>query len=304
MKRHFLGRDQIGYRFAEDVAPRLTIAPGDIVEVQTHDARSGKLRKPEDVITTAPTMGEKFPKTNPATGPIFVSSVEPGDELLIEILAIDVDPLGFIIARPEWGSARNVAKTQMAKMLPVEGGFVKFDSFRFPVRPMVGVLATAPKGEGVSTLQMGDYGGNMDCKMVRPGTTVHLPVFVDGGLLFVGDVHAAMGDAEAVGTGCEIDATVTLRVDVRKRASRGAPWMENDTHLIGYGNGATFELAAEKATLQTMSLVAERTGVEPLDAFLLIGLIGDVRVNQACNAPIDVGARIEIEKALLRKTSE
>lgn len=285
------------FRFDRTLPPRLKVRSGDEVRIQTHDARSGRLRRPADVHKTAPAPGDAFPRTNPATGPIWVEGCQPGDTLAVTILAVDLDPVGFIIARPEWGTARGMTPELVAKLLPVENGFIHFDQLRLPIRPNIGVLATAPADGPISTLQMGRFGGNMDCNAIRVGTTVYLPVFVPGALLFVGDVHAAMGDAEPVGTGCEIGASVTVRVTRVVGEARNWPWLETADHLIGYGSGPNFETAADYAVREAVEIVAARTGLPAVDAFMLIGLIGDVRVNQACNAPIDVGVRIEVQKA-------
>jgi formamidase len=56
----------------------------------------------------------------------------------------------------------------------------------------------------------------MDVKQMQVGTTLLLPCFVDGCLLSIGDVHFAQGDGEVSGTAIEMDATVTVRVQVIK----------------------------------------------------------------------------------------
>ena len=66
------------------------------------------------------------------------------------------------------------------------------------------------------TIPPRENGGNMDVKQMQVGTTLLLPCFVDGCLLSIGDVHFAQGDGEVSGTAIEMDATVTVRVDVRK----------------------------------------------------------------------------------------
>ena len=59
-------------------------------------------------------------------------------------------------------------------------------------------------------------GGNMDVKQLTAGTTVYLPVWVEGALLSVGDAHAAQGDGEVCVSAVEMSARVTLRVGLRQ----------------------------------------------------------------------------------------
>jgi len=296
----YLDRDVVSYHCGKDVAPRITVPSGSLVTVATHDARSGKLKRPEDVIPTAPDFDAPgHPKTNPVTGPIAIEGAAPGDALAVTILDIVLDAEGFIIARPEWGVVRNSVPHQVAKMLPVDGDAVVFaNALRIPLRPNIGTIGTAPAGEGVSSIHCGRHGGNMDSNAVSVGTTVHLPVNVDLGLLFIGDVHAVMSDSEAVGTGCEIGAKVTVKVDLVKGAGRAWPWMETDTRIISYGAAPEYVDAAAIAMQEMIDMVATRHGLNEADAFMLIGLAGDLRVNQSCNSPIDISVRVEFPKHL------
>ncbi len=70
------------------------------------------------------------------------------------------------------------------------------------------------------TIPPRENGGNMDIKQMQVGTTLLLPCFVDGCLLSIGDVHFAQGDGEVSGTAIEMDATVTVKLDVRKGAAK------------------------------------------------------------------------------------
>jgi acetamidase/formamidase len=56
-----------------------------------------------------------------------------------------------------------------------------------PLQPMMGCVGVAPPGRDViRTADSGIYGGNMDYNQIREGTTVYLPVFHEGALLFIG----------------------------------------------------------------------------------------------------------------------
>src|SRR5437667_3152509 len=99
----------------------------------------------------------------------------------------------------------------------------------FPARPMLGCVGVAPAGGFAPTSgPAGPYGGNLDYNEVREGSTVFLPVYHPGGLLFIGDGHALQGDGEPTGNGVETSMDVEFSVEVRKGANLSGPRLEND----------------------------------------------------------------------------
>ena len=72
------------------------------------------------------------------------------------------------------------------------------------------------KDRCLRTIPPRENGGNMDIKQMQVGTTLLLPCFVHGCRLSIGDVHFAQGDGEVSGTAIEMDATVTVKVQVIK----------------------------------------------------------------------------------------
>jgi amidase len=291
-----LTRDVVSYKVDKTEAPRLEIQPGAELMIETHDARGGKLKRPEQVMETAPDFRDKYPKSNPATGPIHVAGAEPGDALVVDVLGIALDDYGFLLVKPDFGLIRNLVNEPMAKILPVKDGMIHFDNLRFPVRPMIGVMATAPEGEAIGTAYCGRHGGNMDNNAIAVGARVHLPVRVPGASFYVGDVHASMGDGEVSGTGVEIGARVHLRIGLEKGKAREWPWLETPDLLIQSASAKTYEEASEIAVFEMMKHLEERLGLKPTDAFMLISAVGHVRINQACRSPIDVSVRCEMPK--------
>ena len=291
-----LTRDVVSYKVDKTEAPRLEIQPGAELMIETHDARGGKLKRPEQVMETAPDFRDKYPRSNPATGPIHVAGAEPGDALVVDVLGIALDDYGFLLVKPDFGLIRNLVNEPMAKILPVKDGMIHFDNLRFPVRPMIGVMATAPEGEAIGTAYCGRHGGNMDNNAIAVGARVHLPVRVPGASFYVGDVHASMGDGEVSGTGVEIGARVHLRIGLEKGKAREWPWLETPDLLIQSASAKTYEEASEIAVFEMMKHLEERLGLKPTDAFMLISAVGHVRINQACRSPIDVSVRCEMPK--------
>lgn len=291
-----LSRDRVVYAFDQDAEPLLVVdAPARLL-FETHDARGGRLRRPEQVQETAPDFNDRFPRANPATGPVFVRGAEPGDAITVDIHAIDLDPQGFVLVKPDMGLVRGLVDEPLAKMCAVADGMVQFDELRLPVRPMVGVVAVAPAGEPWATAYVGRHGGNIDSNRLTVGTRVHLPVQVEGGLVYVGDVHAAMGDGEVSGSGVEIGASVEVTIGLEKGTGRTWPHAETADQLITIASAPAFEPAAEIAVREMMALLGERLGLSSTDAFMLVSAIGDLRVNQACRSKIDTSVRVEMPK--------
>ena len=90
--------------------------------------------------------------------------------IVIDVLDIDLDERGYILAKPDFGVLRDFIERPVARMCSVADGHVEVCGIRLPVRPMIGVLATAPSGEPRGTAYVGSYGGNMDCNLIAVGS--------------------------------------------------------------------------------------------------------------------------------------
>ncbi len=243
------------------------------------------------------------------TGPIHVEGAEPGDVLAIEILSVET--------RANWGinstgarsgvfstsypgfregdpaldippeSGRHVIHTGMAD--GVEVAFLA-DDIHVPLEPFMGILAVAPDpvmGQpGVSapgvqgSTPPGAFGGNLDVKHLKAGTTVYLPVFHPGGLFYVGDPHGAQGDGEVSGTAIEQSLTGTFRLSVHKDRSIDAPMAENDEHYILMGIDIDLDRATRHAVRAVVDFLVEEKGLTPAKALSLASIAVDFRINE------------------------
>ena len=273
-------RDRLTYEFSAATPPVARIAPGTEVVVETHDTSTGRIHRPEDVPAFVRVRDPR--KVNPAAGPIFVEGAAPGDALVVEILGIRLQPQGFVRALAGAGVLRDGIEPHGVVMVRVDGDDLVFgERLRFPARPMVGVIGTAPAEGVLYTAHVGPQGGNLDVNAVGVGARVRLPVAVPGALLAIGDVHAAMGDGEVSGTGVEIGAEVTVRVDLEPGAAPDRPWIETDEDWITTGSGPTLEDAVEVAVEGLCRLLMARLELSRTEAFLLISARGDVRIGQS-----------------------
>ena len=277
-------RDQLTYAFSAEASPVARVAPGDRFVVETHDTSTGRIRRPEDVPAFVRTRDPH--RVNPACGPIYVEGAAPGDALVVEILAIELQPQGFVRALAGAGVLRDGIAEHGVVMVRVDGRDLVFgECLRFPARPMVGVIGTAPATGVVPTAYPGPHGGNLDVNAVTVGARVHLPVRVPGALLAFGDVHAAMGDGEVSGTGVEIGAEVAVAVTLERGAAPARPWIETNEHWVSTGSGPTLEAAVAVAVEELCRLLVDRLALSRTEAFLLISARGDVRIGQAARIP-------------------
>ena len=84
------------------------------------------------------------------------------------------------------------------------------------------------------TIPPRENGGNTDVKQMVKGTTLLFPCFIDGCGLSVGDVHWSQGDGEVSGTVIEMNAIVTVKVDVRKgQAAAFGNWPRFQSNTAG-----------------------------------------------------------------------
>src|SRR5260221_5266631 len=122
-------------------------------------------------------------------------------------------------------------------------------NYTVKLQPMLGCIAVAPPGhQSFRTGYLGSYGGNLDYNQIREGTTVYLPVYQEGALLFVGDGHAAQGDGELTGDALETSMDVEFTVDLVRGQSTGGPRAESDEVIMAIGIAHPLPDARRQAT--------------------------------------------------------
>jgi acetamidase/formamidase len=161
------------------------------------------------------------------------------------------------------------------------------------LRPMLGRVAVAPRGqEAFGGLWPGDFGGNMDAPEVREGTSVYLPIFHDGAYLYFGDGHARQGEGEVAGTGLETSMDVVLRVSVVKGKRIDWPRLEDATHIMVAGSGRPLIDAFRLAHVELIEWLVEEYGFDKLDAYTLLGQVGENTVANIVDPAYTVVAKI------------
>lgn len=287
-------RETAVYAMSLENAPAAHVRSGETLVFETADCFGGQITKPTD------RMGElDWSRINPATGPVYVEGAEPGDTLKVEILRIALCAQSAMVEAPGEGITGLHAQEETTKILPIRDGMAVFnEKISLPVRPMIGVIGTAPKGEAVATGTPAAHGGNMDCKRIAEGAALYLPVNVSGALLAMGDLHAVMGDGEVCVCGAEIAGEVTVCVSVIKGQPLPLPFLADDEHVMSIYSAEGLGAAAEGATLRMRSFLIDYAGMPAHEAGMLLSLAGDLRICQAVDP--NKTCRMELPASVLR----
>ena len=268
--------------------PVLKVAPGDRISTTTIDAGGNDER------------GEQVAHgSNPMTGPFYVQGAEPGDTLVARFERITPNrPRGWSsdrlaahvvdphyvpdLYRPAPGAPRQLASWLVdpsAGTAVLESPDTRLGHIQLPIAPMIGCFGVAPDdGESISTATSGPNGGNMDYLGFRAGVTAYLPVFVEGGLFFLGDGHAIQSHGEIAGTGIEISMQVDFTLDLIKGQSIHWPRGENVVEIFTAGNARPLDQALQHATTEMVRWLADSYGLDGHSAGLLMGQTAEYEI--------------------------
>ncbi len=288
--------------------PVLEVASGDTVTLHSFPA-GGKeslppdtSRVPADYLAALNTLVQG-PGPHFITGPVYVKGAEPGDVLQIDILDVKVNQdWGFVAILPLLGTlpdeftdyetihptvdhARNLCVMPWGTEIPLD--------------PFFGIMAVAPPPAWgrVGSPVPRSFGGNMDNKELRAGSTLYLPVFNEGALFFAGDGHGVQGDGEVCITALETGVTGTFRLTVRKDMKLTWPFAETPTQLISIGLDEDLDDAAKQAVREMVKHICDRTTLTRNQAYMLCSLAGDLHVTQLVDG--NKGIHILLPKTVL-----
>ncbi len=277
------------YSFSPLNKPVAYAKPKDIIVFETIDALGGQAKSEETPIDVI-----DWSRVNPATGPLFVETAEPGDTLVVDILDIKTDDKAVILVAPGYGVLHDKQFSPRIKLLYYEKDFVKFNSLDIEPKPMIGVIGVAPEEGEVATGSLGVHGGNMDIALLGRGSRLYLPVFTRGALLAIGDLHLVQGDGELCVSAAEVSGEVTVRVDIVKNKKPKYPILElNDKYAI-LTHGKTLDEAVYRASEAAVEALMKAHSLVFEEAYMLASLVVDLRINQVVD-PFK-GARAEIPK--------
>jgi amidase len=287
--------------FSDAIPPVLHIFPGDTVRTWTVDAGG------TDSKGVRRSGGGK-----PETGPFYVEGAFPGDTLVVKLNKVRLNRDSAGSGDSTADSALNSGYIRDTKykddfdsdwILDREKGVARLKNpsahlknYTVKLQPMMGCIAVAPPDhQAMRTGFLGSYGGNMDYNQMREGTTIYLPVYAPGALLFIGDGHAAQGDGELTGDALETSMQVEFTVELIKGYAMGGPRAENDEYIMSLGIGNSLEEALKMATTRLTNWLQHDYKLEPNEVAIVLGTSMRYDIAEVVDPLVHIVAKIPKE---------
>jgi len=263
-----LERRTLHGHFSRDLEPVLELDSGDSVRISTPNAgwylASGDEFEPRD---------DELDAGHALAGPIVVRGARAG-----ETLAVRIDE----VVPASWGVTLTTWPHHITWEL-VEGAG-RGAGIEVELRPFLGVLGMPPPEPGVhSTAPPRRSGGNIDCSELVAGTTLYLPIPVDGALFSAGDGHARQGDGEVSGTAIECPSEAVLTLSLEDGLELEWPVARTSGAWLAFGFDEDLDEAARIATEGIVALISREHGLGADDALAVASVVADLRVTQVVN---------------------
>jgi acetamidase/formamidase len=240
-------------------------------------------------------------KGHPLTGPVLVKGAAPGDTLVVEVLeVVPALDFGWTQVRPGRGllPEQDFPKPHLCVWDLSDKQFARMPSrpIAVPLEPFAGVMGVAlDEPGGHSTMPPRRSGGNMDIKQLHAGTTLYLPVLVDGALFSVGDGHGAQGDGEVCITAVEMSARVTLRFGLDKGRRIAEPRFRTSgpiavrtnrgPHFATTAHGPDLYASSQQAIRYMIEHIVESHGLSREQAYVVCSVAVDLRISNVVDVP-------------------
>ncbi len=292
---HTLNAERVSLHghFSNDLPPVLTIDPGDSVRFQCLDANWG-LEPYNGVDIHRRQFEGRDPELDSGhalTGPVAIRGAKPGMTLAVHVNSLQVGAWGTTMAGGwpnPWNERLGITQQGVFHVWTFNHAAQTARNqhgHTVAIRPFMGVMGMPPAESGIhSTIPPRRTGGNIDCKELVAGSTLYLPVEVEGGLFSVGDGHAAQGDGEVSITAIECpvecaDLTFDLRDDFRL----DMPIARTPTGWVTMGFHTDLDEALVIALEAMLALLHRLHGLERLDALALASVTVNFHVTQVVN---------------------
>ena len=292
-----LSNEKVFYAFSPNMTPQLVVEQNELFSLETCDCFSNQLSSNEDTIEKL-----NWDAINPATGPVFIECVKPGDLVRVKIEKVELTGPTVMVTIPGAGRVQGLTKTTTHVSEIKEGKLIiktEKGTLSFPIDPMVGVIGVAPEEGNIANGMPGNHGGNMDCKLIGEGTALYLRAAVPGALFGCGDIHSLMGDGEVLVCGGETPAKVTLTIAVANVENLPTPFIETEMLYATVASSANPEEAFQTAINEMFDFLTKVAGLEEGDAGRLMTLVGELKFCQVVNP--DITVRFEFPKSVLKE---
>ena len=271
-------------------APVLTIDSGDTIVVGSLDA-SGYLERQMSPGEQRPKMFSE-PRGHCLTGPIAVRGAVAGDMLALQLVDLRPGPWGWTMAggvhtpvTERLGVANGSSTWLLWDLDRAEGTATESRGLARSLAPFLGVMGVAPvePGQHSTIPPRAANGGNIDCREPVAGSTLYLPVAVDGALLYLGDGHAAQGDGEVGGTAIECSMETEAVVAIAHGRPLATIHAETPTSRITFGFDADLNAAMGEALDAMVQWMQVLFMLDKPTALAFASAVVDMRVTQVAN---------------------
>lgn len=288
-------RSQTQTAYTPQTRPALTVSRGETLVVETQDRLGGRVTSNPDTHHLIDSIDE-----TPITGPLYVDGAEVGDVLCVHILHIALPTSGLAFIRPGMGILGKDIRRPLIRSVAIQKDRITLDDdVILPVNPVIGNIGVASRHGKISSEYPGRHGGNMDTLDITTGARIFLPVQVKGALLSLGAVKACMGDGQTSGSGVEVPAEVTIRVDTLPGGRFSWPRIKSKDDWVTVTSASTVEQASRLAVIEMIKWLEQEKGMTFEMAYLLVGLSGALKISQWGNPLIT--ARIVLSKTVAKK---
>lgn len=227
--------------------------------------------------------------------PIWINRAKPGQTLKIKINEIIPSDYGWVSAGgfpSYWNKETNLQDVKEVTLdfdldresMIGKSRFGNFD-YRVKLNPFMGIMGMPPNEAGRhSTFVPRPWGGNLDCKELIAGSTLYLPIPVEGAPFSIGDGHAAQGDGEVCGPALEcamekVDITLTVTDD----HTLNLPRAKTPTGWLMMGIHEDLNEAMWMALNEMLDLMSQLYSISREEAYAYASLVVDLRITQIVN---------------------
>ena len=294
MTAHTIPPDRVHHTWDTRHAPVCTVDSGDTIAVHTRDVSDNQITPASTVASLARRDSRR---SYPLAGPVHIRGAGPGDTLAVEILDLRPDGWGWTAFFPGRGLLSDDFREPYLRVFDLSAGDAARmrEDIAIPIEPFFGTMGVCPAGaREQAVMPPGTFGGNMDVRQLTAGTTLYLPVQVDGALFSCGDAHAAQGDGEVCITGIEAPMHGTLRLILQKGRCLPAPQFAVPGPLVPrlnaggwYGTTGVDPDLYRAAQDAVRAMIAHLSGTYRLsaeDAYVLCSLCVDLKISEIVDA--------------------
>ncbi len=293
-RTHYVPTDRVHFTWDAGNEPLLEIDSGDTILVETRDVGDNQIT-PDSTAEVIAALD--WDRVYPLAGPIAVRGASPGDTLAIQILDLHTRGWGWTAVLPGLGLLADDFADPYLRIFDLSAGDVTHfrEDIVLPIEPFMGTMGVCPAGASAQpVMPPGRFGGNLDTRQLTAGTTLLLPVEVEGALFSCGDAHAMQGDGEVCVTGLESPMYGALRLTLDKDRPIPAPQYRTAGALTPrvdaggwYGTtgiGGDLYVAAQDAIRAMIDHLGATYDLSPVDAYLLCSLCVDLRISEVVDA--------------------